>query len=174
MTTWRWSGLQAACSTIASVIARTSLRFCSTVRPSHISTTTNGIMSSLGNGRGRATRLLNVHDSAANAAPLAAPDRNRRARTETASPDEFQSEFLSRIAIDAARRSGKVYQQSPRLHRRKKLPAHELRRHAGNQNIRGWQHVREFAQFVRLRARSVGSGALHRIAGGDMDPRSQG
>src|SRR5690606_7651280 len=43
MTTCRWSGLQAASSTMALVIALTRLRFCSTVRPSHISTITNGI-----------------------------------------------------------------------------------------------------------------------------------
>src|ERR1019366_2257484 len=54
MTTCRWSGLQSACSTIASVMALTSLRFWSTVRPSHISTMTNGISAFLRLNRGPA------------------------------------------------------------------------------------------------------------------------
>ena len=42
---WRllWSGLQAACTTMASLIAATSLRFCSVLRPVHICTVTTGI-----------------------------------------------------------------------------------------------------------------------------------
>src|SRR5690606_31850772 len=43
MAMWSPSGLAPACSTMASVIALVSWRFCSTVRPSHMWTCTNGI-----------------------------------------------------------------------------------------------------------------------------------
>src|SRR5215467_1703926 len=93
--TCRFVGFAPACSTIASVMARTSAFFCDGVRPVHICTVTTGML-----------RFLQQYllDPLANAAPLACADRYRRAAAQSAAPDRLQPEPLRRIEIDAPRR----------------------------------------------------------------------
>src|SRR6266849_3893394 len=153
--TCRFVGFAPACSTIASVIARTSAFFCSDVRPVHICTVTTGILRFL------QQYLLNP---LANAAPLAGADRHRCAAAQSAAPDSLQPEPLRRIEIDAARWRRQINDECRSLELRQHVLADDAGWNRGEEQVKAGSKIGKLFEPVRRRPGDERRRALLRIS----------
>src|SRR6266849_7577523 len=153
--TCRFVGFAPACSTIASVIARTSAFFCVCVRPVHICTVTTGIL-----------RFLQQYflDPLANAAPLACADRHRCAAAQSAAPDSPQAKPLRGIEIDAGRRRRQINDEcrSPKLTQH--IFANDAGWNRGEEQVKAGTNMGKLFERVRRRPGDERRCALFRIS----------
>src|SRR5215831_17133791 len=152
--TCRFVGFAPACSTIASVIARTSAFFCIGVRPVHICTVTTGIL-----------RFLQQYllDPLANAAPLACADRHRCAAAQSAAPDRLQPKALRAIEIDAAWRRSQIDDECRFLELRQHVLTYDAGRDRGEEQVKLTRNVGKLFEPVRRGAGDERRRTLFRI-----------
>src|SRR5947207_8921569 len=140
MMTWRWVGLQPACSTMASVMARQSARFCAGVRPVHICTVTTGMRVTPSSSR---IVLQYSFDAFADAAPLARTDRDRRPAAKSPAPDRVDPKSLGGLEIDPARRCGKIDHQRRGRQLSQHFLADDACRDGRKQEVEFWRKLRQ-------------------------------